>query len=775
MTEQYWIGGFFIDVSRNQITQNKQSQTLAPKALAVLTCLAEHQGKVVSQEALLAKVWPNTVVSPNTLQRSIAQLRKALGDDGKVQTYIKTHAKQGYSLECDVRWHDKLNETESVNMESDGDVDANEVSTNNVSAINVAAMDGPQDDNSEATSNAANLNAISTHDEHKEQANDLATKPAVLTSKLPKSSVGLVSIAVVIVILGVIGYGYLAFDSPSAHTPSVLTFDRLRSLTATDDKEFDASYSPDGQYIVFHRYLGKQCINRVWAKDVTTQEEILLTKEWGAYSSHSFSKDGKQLVFLATEACREPVTQKSCYDLVSLDFEKSLKSPQKTNLMLQCQNSTVRDPTWLNNNHIALLQKKSQRWKLISYSISDNSSTVLYDLKPGNLLGFSYSSKEDLIAVTGVHGDGQHYLDMLKPDGHLVSSHVLDRPQEIPPFRPIYPSFDPLNKQLLFSTGRQLFTLSYQGKIAKISQPFADRMAVPKFHPEGKSILFIKGPYDSDVVLLSLNQLADKNASAQKQSSQSPSEYVYPSFQRSTQGEDYAIFQPDGDLIAFLSERTGDEQLWISGSDGQGTQKITDFPVDTYIRGMDWAADGNSLLVNANNVLTQVFLDSSQQTIPVKYPVIRLFQWDSIHNTALLIVSVKGVLKFVEYDLAKAEMKELADNKRVIWALRSEDGRLIYKDHLNQLWQPGPAEDQRIEALNQEATKAKTFVINDNVIYAINTDNQLWSYDLNTDTFNILGDVGEDVDDLTDINKTQLLMSIRVSAKKEVVELVVSE
>ena len=106
MAAQYWVGGFFIDLSRNQITQNNQSQTIAPKALAVLTHLAEHQGKVVGHEELLAKVWPDTVASPNTLQRNIAQLRKALGDDGKVQVYIKTHAKQGYSLECDVRWQD---------------------------------------------------------------------------------------------------------------------------------------------------------------------------------------------------------------------------------------------------------------------------------------------------------------------------------------------------------------------------------------------------------------------------------------------------------------------------------------------------------------------------------------------------------------------------------------------------------------------------------------------------------------------------------------------
>ena len=86
MAVQYWVGDFFVDLSRNQVTQKEQSQTIAPKALAVLTHLAENQGRVVSYDELFAKVWPNTVVTPNTLQRSIAQLRKVLGQDGKQQS-----------------------------------------------------------------------------------------------------------------------------------------------------------------------------------------------------------------------------------------------------------------------------------------------------------------------------------------------------------------------------------------------------------------------------------------------------------------------------------------------------------------------------------------------------------------------------------------------------------------------------------------------------------------------------------------------------------------
>ena len=152
----------------------------------------------------------------------------------------------------------------------------------------------------------------------------------------------------------------------------------------------------------------------------------------------------------------------------------------------------------------------------------------------------------------------------------------------------------------------------------------------------------------------------------------------------------------------------------------------------------------------------------------------QLFQWDSENNSALLTVHVKGISKFVEYDLTNSEFREITD-KEILWALKSEDGQLIYKDKMDQFWQPGPIEAQRIEPLDKQGERAETFVIKNNVIYAINSENQLWSYDLSDDSFKILGEVDKDVDYLTDINQTQLLMTIRVSAKKEVVELSLSE
>ena len=99
----FYLEDYHVDVSRNQISNANETHTLPPKTIALLCELAKKQGEVVSNETLMANVWPGRVVSANSLQRCISQLRKALNDDAQTQIKIKTHSKKGYSLELKVR------------------------------------------------------------------------------------------------------------------------------------------------------------------------------------------------------------------------------------------------------------------------------------------------------------------------------------------------------------------------------------------------------------------------------------------------------------------------------------------------------------------------------------------------------------------------------------------------------------------------------------------------------------------------------------------------
>jgi DNA-binding winged helix-turn-helix (wHTH) protein len=727
---KYWVGDFFIDLTRNQITKKNQSRTIPPKALAVLTCLAKNSNKVVSHDDLLSEVWPNTVVTPNTLQRSIAQLRKVLGEDSQIHSYIKTHAKQGYSLEVEVRWQDKTDD-KLLAEQTETLIDK---TTDNV----VEKLEGS------------------------------VTEFQVKKTSSSRSYIGLTTLLTGIIFLSFFGIKYLS-------TAQDFTFSvgEIRSLTATDNKELGAIYSPDGKYIVFLRYSEEVCINsNVWAKNIETQQEIQLTKNMGRYGRPSLSPDGKKIVFIKSENCNKSSTSKNCYKLMQLDFDAALSSPQSPSELLECQNSRISGPTWLNNNNIALFQKTSFHWKLVSYSVTENKSEVIYEIEDGNLINYDYSAKDNVIALVSTHNDGKNYIEKLQVDGVVLSSHQIEYPPEITNLYAIYPNFTPISDQLAFSTGRQLFNLSFKGEVTKIKLPLDEPISSPIFHPSGKRMLVTKGVWDSDIATLPLSQIKElqiiqpHEAQANTQKSDELS-----IIDRSTVEEENAMYQPRGDLIAFKSNRSGIGQVYIYN--GNNAKQLTNFPIDTYIRGLDWAADGQSILVSANNILTQHNLDKSHKFFQFEHAIKQLFQWNSEDNTALVNTVINGRLKFGELNLNNLTFKAITDNT-VNWALKTEDGRLIYTDHMDQFWQPGPAEDQLITSLENHGSDTR-FIIKDNVIYGVNKEFKLWSYDLRKSTFKTLGNMPKNINYLTDINQTDTLLSIRVKTKKEVAELILND
>jgi DNA-binding winged helix-turn-helix (wHTH) protein len=84
---------------------------LPPKVAEVLGVLVQNAGQVVSKEALLRRVWPNTFIEEGSLTRTISMLRKAL-DDGNGQEFIATLSKRGY------RFTPRVNETEAIRGQS---------------------------------------------------------------------------------------------------------------------------------------------------------------------------------------------------------------------------------------------------------------------------------------------------------------------------------------------------------------------------------------------------------------------------------------------------------------------------------------------------------------------------------------------------------------------------------------------------------------------------------------------------------------------------------
>jgi Tol biopolymer transport system component/DNA-binding winged helix-turn-helix (wHTH) protein len=73
-----------------------------PKAYRVLLFLLQNHGRLVKKDEILNAVWDDCSVSDNSLTRSIATLRRLLGDDSREPHYIATVQTVGYRFLCPV-------------------------------------------------------------------------------------------------------------------------------------------------------------------------------------------------------------------------------------------------------------------------------------------------------------------------------------------------------------------------------------------------------------------------------------------------------------------------------------------------------------------------------------------------------------------------------------------------------------------------------------------------------------------------------------------------
>jgi DNA-binding winged helix-turn-helix (wHTH) protein len=85
-----------LDLQAGRLWRGSQPIPLRPKAWALLCYLAERPGVLVRKDELHAAVWDDTVVSDDTLTRTLGELRQALGDNAQSPRIIETVHRRGF-------------------------------------------------------------------------------------------------------------------------------------------------------------------------------------------------------------------------------------------------------------------------------------------------------------------------------------------------------------------------------------------------------------------------------------------------------------------------------------------------------------------------------------------------------------------------------------------------------------------------------------------------------------------------------------------------------
>jgi formylglycine-generating enzyme required for sulfatase activity len=91
---------FSLDLARGCLRLGDQDLELRPKTFEVLKFLAMNAGRLVAKQELYDAVWPNVIVSDDSIAQCIRELRGKLGDTD--HSLIKTMSRRGYLLDTTV-------------------------------------------------------------------------------------------------------------------------------------------------------------------------------------------------------------------------------------------------------------------------------------------------------------------------------------------------------------------------------------------------------------------------------------------------------------------------------------------------------------------------------------------------------------------------------------------------------------------------------------------------------------------------------------------------
>ncbi len=112
---KYTFDAFELDTALRELSVDGSAIRIEPKVFELLLHLIAHRTRVVSKNELVSSVWEGRFISDAAMSSAIRSLRRALGDDGKSQRYIRTLHGHGFRFIAPVIEAQTARQTDAAN------------------------------------------------------------------------------------------------------------------------------------------------------------------------------------------------------------------------------------------------------------------------------------------------------------------------------------------------------------------------------------------------------------------------------------------------------------------------------------------------------------------------------------------------------------------------------------------------------------------------------------------------------------------------------------
>jgi Tol biopolymer transport system component/DNA-binding winged helix-turn-helix (wHTH) protein len=531
---QSQFGPFHIDVRERVLRRDGQPVPLTPKAFDVLLALVEQPGRLLSKQELLDKVWPDTFVEESNLAYNVFALRKALGDPADRGQYIETVPRRGYRFSAPMTPVNESNGERPLTagaaepLISDAEVRAAQSRYQTMAELSVVADDGDP-----ASSDVAR-----------------GCVPAGSSAWRPTAWVALVAV--------------LAAGSLVVYrwriTSSLAEPLRAVPLTSMPGVVRSPSLSPDGHHVVFTWTGTSQANPDVYVQQVGAGPPLQLTKDPANDYSPSWSPDGRTIAFLR----RGPDSTSSEVLLIA-----PLGGPER--MVGRIQPRVAFNPP-------SLSWCPDSACLVVSDAAGDGGTDAVFVifLESGERRQLTYPQK-GLDADPAISPDGRALIfrrDSTPFSGEFYRLSLKD--QMMPDGEPVRltstlsggkPAWMPDGREFLFAARGALWRLDGVNGGAPMRLPFVGQ--------DGQTPV-VSRTADGRQRLVYVRSFADGNiwrvdtASAGAPAASAPVMAI-----ASTRFDGIPSLSPDALRVAFMSNRSGESEIWVSSPDGSNAVPVT--------------------------------------------------------------------------------------------------------------------------------------------------------------------------------------------------------